>query len=484
MDILGTMLFSITRNSEVQSDEEAAEDLLQLVSEALRERRFAKVVRLEHGDEPIGGLRSFLMHELELTDSDVYPLHPSVDFAALDPLCDLNRKELRFRRWVPLPPEPLVDPDASIFSVVREQDLLVHHPYESFHQTVERFVRTAVDDPKVRAIKVVLYRTGVDNPFIPLLMRAAESGKQVICLVEIKASFDEERNIQVAKALEKSGVHVVYGMVGLKTHCKAMLVVREEAGELRSYAHLSTGNYNAVTANMYTDFGLFTAKPEFTRDLNHLFNHLTGRSRFQDYRRLLVAPTGMKEAIIALIQNEERLAAEGKPARIVAKMNSLEDRDVIDALYHASTSGVAIDLIVRGVCCLRPQEPGLSENIRVTSVVGRFLEHSRIYFFQQGQGEPLDGKFYIGSADWMRRNLSFRVEALAEIEERSLRSRLWEFLEILLKDRRQAWEILPDGTSRRRGANGVAEDDGTHDTLMRFYESKHLNPIITFLRPR
>jgi polyphosphate kinase len=270
----------------------------------------------------------------------------------------------------------------------------------------------------------------------------------------------------------------------LKTHCKAILVVREETtGELRSYAHLSTGNYDPATADIYTDLGLFTSKPEYTRDLGNLFNHLTGRSRFQAYRRLLVAPLGMKEKIIQLIQNEERLAAEGKPARIVAKMNSLEDRDVIEALYHASSSGVRIDLIVRGLSCLRPQVPGLSENIRVMSVVGRFLEHSRIYYFQQGHADPLEGLFYIGSADWMRRNLSFRVEALAEIEDRPIRARLWEFLEILLRDRRQGWDILADGSSSRRKPI-AEEEDGTHDSLMKIYESLHLSPLITFPRVR
>jgi polyphosphate kinase len=478
MEIVGKMPFSITRNSEVQSDEEDADDLMKIVSESLRERRFAKVVRLEHGTEPIGVLRSFLMRELQLSADDVYPLHPSVDFAALDPVCDLNRREHRFRRWVPLPPEPLANPNASIFSTIRSEDLLVHHPYESFHQTVERFVRESVDDPKVRTIKMVLYRTGADSPFIPLLMRAAEAGKQVICFVEIKASFDEARNIEVARALEKSGVHVVYGMVGLKTHLKATLVVREEGGELRSYAHLSTGNYNPFTADVYTDFGLFTSKPEYTRELAHLFNHLSGRSRYQDYQRILVAPLGLKEKMIELIQDEARIAESGRPARIVAKMNSLEDRDVIDALYRASASGVKIDLIVRGICCLRPQVPGLSENIRVVSVIGRFLEHSRIYYFQRGHADPLDGTFYMGSADWMRRNLSYRVEALAEIVERPIRAHLWAFLDIMLNDKRQCWDILPDGASLRRRPEKPEEEEGTHDRVMRNYENLRIRAPI------
>jgi polyphosphate kinase len=484
MEILGTMLFSVTRNSEVQNDEEASDDLLQHVSESLRERRFARVIRLEHGPAPIEALRSFLKHELSLSDEDIYPLHPSVDFSGLEPIWDLNRKDLRFRHWTPRVPEPLADEGASIFTAIRKQDLLVHHPYESFRRTVERFLASAVADPDVHVIKTVLYRTGDDNPFIPLLQRAAEAGKQVIVIVEIKARFDEARNIQAVKALEKAGAHVVYGVIGLKTHCKAILVVREEGSEMRSYAHISTGNYNPRTADLYTDFGLFTAKEQYTREINHLFNYLTGRSRFQTYNKLKVAPLNMKEALIRLIQNEEAIAAKGKPARIIAKMNSLEDRDVIEALYHASARGVSIDLIVRGVCCLRPQTKGVSENIRVVSVVGRFLEHSRVYYFQNGSTDPLEGAFLIGSADWMRRNLSFRVEALVEVEDRVHRGQLWEFLQILLNDKRHAWDLLAEGMFKRREPKTEAEQEGAHDKLMKIYESIRLHPIAFSPQPR
>jgi polyphosphate kinase len=477
MDILGTMFFSVTRNQELQKEEEAADDLLHLVSESLRERRFARVIRLEHGPAPIEALCSLLKHELQLSDDDIYPMHPSVDFSGLEPIWELNRKDLRFRPWTPSVPAPLTNDNASIFSVVREKDLLVHHPYESFRRTVQRFLESAVADPAVHVIKTVLYRMGDDNPFIPLLVRAAEAGKQVIVIVEIQARFDEARNIQAVKALERAGVHVVYGVVGLKTHCKAILVTREEGDEMRSYVHISTGNYNPLTAKVYTDFGFFTAQEAYTREINHLFNFLTGRSRFENYQKLLIAPLNMKDSLIGRIKSEGAAAANGRPARIIAKMNSLEDRDVIEALYQASSQGVRIDLLVRGVCCLRPQVPGLSENIRVTSVVGRFLEHSRIYYFQSGSMNPLDGTFLIGSADWMRRNLSFRVEALVHIEDRTIRAQLWAFLNMMLKDRRQGWSLLADGSSKRRRPVSATDQESAHDRLMTIYESAGLSAM-------
>ena len=280
---------------------------------------------------------------------------------------------------MPVVPGPLADNEVDIFSVIRSGDLLVHHPYESFTASVERFVSAAAADDKVLAIKMTLYRTGDDSPFIGTLMRAAEAGKQVVCLVELKARFDEQRNIQVAQMLEKAGVHVVYGIVGLKTHTKIALVVRREPEGLRCYAHIGTGNYHSGTARLYTDFGLFTAKPEFTEDVVELFHYLTGRSMKRDYRRLIVAPVNMKKHFLEMIDREAEQASHGRPAGIVAKMNSLEDPQVIQALYRASRAGVPIDLIVRGFCCLRPGVPGLCENIRVISVIGRFLEHSRVF---------------------------------------------------------------------------------------------------------
>jgi polyphosphate kinase len=474
MEILGSLIFRITRNADVERDEEDAEDLLEMVTEELRERRFAKVVRLEHSASPNLALRDFLRTEMELSETDTYEQEfTDVDFSQLEPIWSLNRRKHRYRPWNPITPEPLLDEDTSIFGLIRDQDLLVHHPYESFHQTVERFVRTAVNDPKVQAIKMVLYRTGSDSPFIPLLIRAAENGKQVVCLVELKARFDEARNIQVARMLEKAGVHVVYGIVGLKTHCKTTLVVRQEGDEVRSYAHIGTGNYHAGTSRLYTDLGLFTSKPEFTQDVVQLFHYLTGRSLNRSYNKLIVAPLLMKQRFLELIRFEADQARAGKPARIIGKMNQLEDPEIIRELYAASQAGVRIDLIVRGFCCLRPQIPGLSENIWVSCVIGRFLEHSRIFLFQHGTSSPDQGQMYIGSADWMSRNLNWRVEAVCPIEDKAHKQRLWDLLQMLLADRRQAWDLRGDGTYVQRQPQNEAEQEGTHDRLMRLYESSH-----------
>ncbi len=470
MEILGSLTFRITRNADVERDEEDAEDLLEMITEELRERRFARVIRLEHGPNPNITLRDFLKNEMELLDSDIYEQEfTDIDFSHLDPIWGVNRRKLKYKNWIPITPEPLQDEDASIFSVIRDQDLVVHHPYESFHQTVERFVRTAVNDPRVIAIKMVLYRTGADSPFIPLLIRAAENGKQVACLVELKARFDEARNIQVARLLEKAGVHVVYGIVGLKTHCKVTLVARQEGEEVRCYGHIGTGNYHASTARLYTDLGLFTSKPEFTQDLIQLFHYLTGRSLNRSYSKLIVAPLAMKQRFIELIRFETEQAQAHRPARIIAKMNSLEDPEIIEELYAASQAGVQIDLIVRGFCCLRPQVPGLSENIFVTSVIGRFLEHSRIFLFQHGASLPQEGLLYIGSADWMSRNLNWRVEAVCPIEDKAPKQRIWDLLQMLICDHRQAWDLRADGIYTQRQPRNEAE--GTHDRLMRLYES-------------
>jgi len=323
-----------------------------------------------------------------------------------------------------------------------------------------------VNDPKVIAIKMTLYRVGAESPLIPLLIRAAELGKTVVCLVELKARFDEEKNILVAQNLEDAGVHVVYGVIGLKTHCKLALVVRQEGDEMRSYCHIGTGNYHAVTSRLYTDFGLFTAKKEIAEDVVNLFHFLTGKSLKRDYHRLLVAPVAMKDAFLKKIHREAQHAKKGHPARIIAKMNSLDDREIIQALYDASEAGVKIDLIVRGFCCLRPGAPGLSSNIRVFSIIGRFLEHTRVFFFQNGEKKAVDGELYIGSADWMHRNLQARVEAVAPVLEHSQRDRILEFLELLIDDHRQGWEMKPDGTYHRRKVKHPRKDLGTHTILM------------------
>jgi polyphosphate kinase len=466
MEVLGVMPFRVTRNGDVERDEEDADDLLEMMEEELRARRFARVVRLEHGPHPDAWLLRFLLEELELGEQDVYELTDELDYTSLRPLLDLPLPQLKAEPWVPVVPAPLTDNEVDIFSVIRSNDLLVHHPYESFTASVERFLSAAADDEKVLAIKMTLYRTGDESPFINTLVRAAEAGKQVVCLVEVKARFDEQRNIQVAQMLEKAGVHVVYGIVGLKTHAKIALAVRREPEGLRCYAHIGTGNYHSGTARLYTDFGLFTAKPEFTEDVVELFHYLTGRSMKRDYHRLIVAPVNMKQRFLEMIDREAEHASQGRPAGIVAKMNSLEDPQVIQALYGASRAGVPIDLVVRGFCCLRPGVPGLSDNLRVISVVGRFLEHSRVFFFRNGSEDPIDGEFYIGSADWMYRNLQNRVEAVTPIEERPLRERLWQTLQVMLGDQRQAWEMDGEGNYVQRIPADAAGETGTHRRLM------------------
>ncbi|MCC7145738.1 MAG: polyphosphate kinase 1 [Phycisphaeraceae bacterium] len=474
MEIEDVMPFRITRNADVERDEEDAEDLLELIEQELRDRRFAPVVRLEVGPEPNEAMVRFLMNELELNPSDVYRMPGELDYTDLSVIHQLNLGELKHPPFTPVCPPRLADEEADIFSVIRAGDVLVHHPYESFKTSVERFIRTAADDPKVIAIKQTLYRTNPNSPFIPDLMRAAESGKQVICLVELKARFDEERNIQMAQQLEKAGVHVVYGMVGLKTHTKTAMVVRQEAEGVRVYAHIGTGNYNSQTAQMYTDLGLFTCNPAYTNDVVELFHYLTGRSIKRDFKTLLVAPTNMRRRFTEMIDREIALAETWKQRgsraddperpRIIAKMNSLEDVKMCEKLYEASAAGVRIDLIVRGFCCLTPSVAGLSQNIRVTSTIGRFLEHSRIYYFHNaGKGE-----YYIGSADWMYRNLNNRVECIAPVLDSSLHPKLRQILDVMLADRRQTWDMLPDGCYAQRqpdGADATAAC-GTHQALM------------------
>jgi polyphosphate kinase len=341
-----------------------------------------------------------------------------------------------------------------MFALLRRQDQLVHHPYHSFSGTVQRFITHAAHDPQVLAIKMTLYRTSGDSPILGALISAADNGKQVVVLVELKARFDEENNINWARRLEKSGVHVVYGLVGLKTHTKIALVVRREGDHIRRYCHIGTGNYNPKTARLYTDLGLLSGREDLGSDLTDLFNYLTGYSRQNAYRKLLVAPLTLREGMKALVQEEIEAAKQGKPGKIIAKMNSLVDPELIMALYEASQAGVEIDLIVRGMCCLRPGVKGLSDNIRVISIIGRFLEHSRIFYFFHG-GEEL---FWIGSADWMPRNLDRRVEAVVPIEEPRLREELRQILEISLADNRQAWDMKPDGTYvQRRPSRGQGE---------------------------
>jgi polyphosphate kinase len=343
-----------------------------------------------------------------------------------------------------------------VFAVIRAGDLLVHHPYEAFSESVEKFIAAAVLDPKVLAIKMTLYRTTVDSPFMLSLIHAAESGKQVAVLVELKARFDEQRNVRLAQTLENAGVHVVYGMLGLKTHAKVAMVVREEPEGLRTYCHIGTGNYNSRTAQMYTDLGLFTCNPQITDDVIDLFHYLTGRSLKRDYRKLLVAPVNMRERFVLKIRREADHARAGREARITAKMNALQDPKIIEELYAASQAGVKIELFVRGFCCLRPGVPGMSENIRIVSILGRFLEHSRIYYFLNGGAE----EFFIGSADWMNRNLDWRVEAITPVEDPELRNRLREILDVMRSSMLHAWELGAEGSwGPRKAAEGEVATD-------------------------
>ncbi len=441
MEIVETNCFRVTRNAEVEADVEDSDDLLEVVQEELRARRFAETVRVQISPGMSDEMRHYLIDGLEIHPDDLYEEPEPLGMADVISLSTLERPVLRLPPWRPICAPNMADAGASVFALIRQNDVLVHHPYESFDSSVERFILSAVRDPQVLAIKMTLYRTSGDSPFVAALARAAESGKQVAVLVELKARFDEESNIQWAQALENAGAHVVYGILGLKTHTKIALVVRQEDGVVRSYCHISTGNYNSRTAQLYTDLGLFTCREDICQDVVDLFAFLTGRSLKNDYRKLLVAPVQMRNRFREMIQREIKHAAAGKPARLVAKMNALEDTDIIEALYKASAAGVQIDLIVRGFCCLRAGVPGLSDNIRVISIIGRFLEHSRVFWFHNnGQDE-----FYMGSGDWMSRNLSHRVEAAVPIESPVLQSKIREILEILLADNQQAWELQPDG---------------------------------------
>jgi polyphosphate kinase len=447
MDIVSQHPFRVTRNADLEVEEDEAADLLATIEEELRRRRrFAQVVRLEIDQTMSPEVRDLLVRELELQQDDVYETFGIVDLGGLWALYALDRPELKDPPWKPATQSRLAStenrrPDQ--FAVLRDGDVLVHHPYDSFTTSVESFVGQAAEDPDVLAIKQTLYRTsGEESPIVRSLIRAAQEGKQVVALVELKARFDERANIAWARALEEAGVHVVYGVVGLKTHAKISLVVRQEQDGIRRYAHIGTGNYNPTTATIYEDVGLLTADPELGADLTDLFNYLTGYSRKEKYRRLLVAPLTLRNRIVDLIRRE----AEKPKGRIVIKVNNLVDEDVIDALYSASKAGVQIDLVIRSICCLRPGVAGLSENIQVRSIVGRYLEHARVLRFGPDDGERI---YLIGSADLMPRNLDWRVEALTPVTEPSLQARLDEILEVNLSDDALAWELTPDGTWRR-----------------------------------
>jgi len=467
MEIVEHHLFRVTRNADLSIEEEEAPDLLMAIEEELRKRRFGKVVRLEIERSMPHPTRALLMQGLGVGVEDVYEISGMLDLTALTEIADLDVPAEHYEPWLPVTPPRLstADPDeeADVFAAIRQGDILVHHPYESFAASVQRFIEQAAEDPDVLSIKQTLYRTSGDSPIVAALIEAAEAGKQVVVLVEIKARFDERANIVWARALERAGAHVAYGLVGLKTHSKIALVVRREGRGLRRYVHIGTGNYNNKTARTYVDLGLLTADSELGADVTDLFNLLTGHSRQKRYRKLLVAPKTLRSGIIDLIDRERERQRSNGDGRIVIKSNSIVDPKVIAALYKASAAGVDIDLIVRGMCSVRPGVEGISESINVRSVVGRFLEHSRIYVFGRGERE----KFLIGSADMMERNLDRRVEALTPVDDPESKQKLRTIIEVMLHDDRRAW-VLSSDDRWRRVEEVVDEPTGldTFETLM------------------
>lgn len=457
MNIQEYHLFRITRNADLAVEEDEADDLLLAIEQELRKRRLGgSIVRLEIQSTMPEAVRRMLIEEMELKEQDIYEVEGLLGLGDLMSFLALPLPELKDPAWTAqLPPRLRIaasdEEVEDLFSVIRQSDLLLHHPYHSFSATVLRFITDAAQDSQVLAIKMTLYRTSGDSPIVKALISAAENGKQVSVLVELKARFDEKNNINWARKLEQSGVHVVYGLVGLKTHTKVVLVVRREDNKIRRYVHIGTGNYNPKTAKLYTDIGILSCREELGADLTDLFNYLTGYSRQRSYRKLLVAPVNLRDRFLFLIRREIEHCNQGNSGRIVAKMNALVDPQIIATLYEASIAGVQIDLIVRGMCCLRPGIKNLSENIRVISIVGRYLEHSRLFYFHnQGKEEV-----YIGSADWMTRNLDRRVEAIVPVEDPDSLKDLQEILGVMLSDNRQAWELQPDGEyiQRHNGDN-------------------------------
>ncbi|CAN5128110.1 RNA degradosome polyphosphate kinase [soil metagenome] len=461
MEVLDHHEFRVTRNEDVEVDEDESENLIQTLERELLRRRFGPPIRLEISEDMDDLTLGLLVRELEITEQEVYRLPAPLDLAGLFEVTKIDRPQLKYRKHVPvtaaqlMPLEPNAAPD--IFGSIARQDILLHHPYQSFATSVQAFLEQAATDPNVLAIKQTLYRTSGDSPIVEALIRAAESGKQVLALVEIKARFDESANILWARKLEKAGVHVVYGLVGLKTHCKLALIVRNENGVLRHYSHIGTGNYNPKTSRLYEDLGLLTADDQVGKDLTRLFNELSGYAIEKKFKRLLVAPLHLRKGLIKRIDTETQNAMEGRPSGIRIKLNSIVDEAVIDALYRASQAGVPVQLLVRGICSLRPGVEGLSESIAVRSVLGRYLEHSRIFSFVGG-GDP---QVYIGSADMMHRNLDRRVEALVRLTSQDHLREIEEIFDLAMSPETSAWDLDATGqwTRRHHGEEGAALHD-------------------------
>jgi polyphosphate kinase len=456
MEVLDHHAFRLTRNEDVVIEEDETENLIQALEAELLRRRFGPPIRLEITDDMDDLTLDLLLKELDITEQEVYRLPGPLDLRGLFDLSRINRPDLRYKPHVPTTALAFQPGDnnerADIFAAIRKGDVLVHHPYESFATSVQAFLEQAAKDPHVLAIKQTLYRTSGDSPIVEALIDAAEAGKQVLALVEIKARFDEANNIVWARKLEKAGVHVVYGLVGLKTHCKLALVIREENGVLRSYSHVGTGNYNPKTSRVYEDFGLFTVDDQVGRDLTRLFNELSGYAIEKKFKRLLVAPLHLRKGLLRLIDKERRNALAGKPASVRIKVNSMVDEQIIDALYRASQAGVKVEVWVRGICSLKPGVKGMSENITVRSILGRYLEHSRIFAFEGG-GDP---HVYIGSADMMHRNLDRRVEALVRVSSPAHIAELTQLFDLAMADTTSSWHLGPDGEWVRHNL----DDDG------------------------
>ncbi|MER6014855.1 RNA degradosome polyphosphate kinase [Streptomyces bluensis] len=457
MEVLEHHTFRITRNEDLEVEEDDAENLLQALEKELMRRRFGPPVRLEVEESIDQYVLNLLIRELKITEAEVYPLPGPLDLTGLFGIAKLDRPELKYPKFIAGVHRDLAEVESAsapdIFAALRERDVLLHHPYDSFSTSVQAFLEQAAGDPDVLAIKQTLYRTSGDSPIVDALIDAAESGKQVLVLVEIKARFDEQANIKWARKLEEAGCHVVYGLVGLKTHCKLSLVVRQEGDTLVRYSHVGTGNYHPKTARLYEDLGLLTADPQVGADLSDLFNRLSGYSRRETYRRLLVAPKSLRDGLISRIHKEIQHHRAGRPAYVRVKVNSMVDEAVIDALYRASQAGVPVDVWVRGICAVRPGVPALSENIRVRSVLGRFLEHSRVFAFAGG-GEP---EVWIGSADMMHRNLDRRIEALVRVTDPAHRASLNRLLETGMSDSTASWHLGPDGEWTRHATDGEGQ---------------------------
>ncbi len=466
MEIVDHHAFRLTRNEDVEIDEDESENLIQALEQELSRRRFGPPIRLEIADDIDDMTLNLLVKELGITDQEVYRLPSPLDLRGLFGLSGIDRPELHYLPHLPvtaIPFQPDGGNDPDFFKVIRDRDVLVHHPYESFTTSVVSFLQQAARDPHVLAIKQTLYRTSGDSPVVQALIDAADAGKQVLALVEVKARFDEANNINWARKLERAGVHVVYGIVGLKTHTKALLVIRDEGGELRSYCHVGTGNYNPKTSRIYEDFGLFTANEQVGRDLTRLFNQLSGYAIEKKYKRLLVAPLHLRKGLLKLIKQERKNALEGKPAHVRIKLNSIVDEQIIDALYEASAAGVQVDVFVRGICSVRTDLPGVSDNIRVHSVLGRYLEHSRVFGFHN-DGNPI---VYIGSADMMHRNLDRRVEALIELTDPTHITQVLDFFDLGMADTTSSWHLGEGGVWTRHStdANGKPLADLQDETM-------------------